>query len=92
MFLGGEQAETSQLFWETTEIPSHSVKAMKLRPRGPEKVSEEPFQFLIGGFRGSPAGRVIDMSGCENLGVNLEFARKGKWFGDPIVKFLGDLS
>ena len=60
--------------------------------RGPEKISEKPFQLLIGGFRGSPVGRVINMSGYENHGTNLEFSRKGYWFGDSIVKFLGDLS
>ena len=64
---------------------------MKLGPRGPKKVSERPFQLLIGGFRRSPARRVIDMSGYENFGANLEFAHKKEWFGDPVVKLLGDL-
>ena len=67
------------------------MKAMKLRPRGPEKVSKKPFQLLIRGFRRSLERRVINMSGYENLGANLEFSRKSERFGDLVVKFLGDL-
>ena len=67
LFLGGEQVETSRLFREATKVPSHSVKAMVVGSRSPEKIFEKSLQFLIGGFRGGPTRRIVDMSGHENF-------------------------
>ena len=87
----GEKVKASRLFGETIEVPSNCVKSMMIKTKSPEKITEQSFQFLTGGFRRSPIRRIIDMSGHNNFRKNLEFSYKGEWFCNPIIKLLGDL-
>ena len=50
-----------------------------------EKITEQSFQVLIGGFRRSPTRRIIDMSSHKNFQENLEFAYKRKKFHKLII-------
>ena len=40
LLLCGKKAKASRLFWETTKIPSNSMKAMMIETKGTEKIKE----------------------------------------------------
>jgi hypothetical protein len=67
------------------------MKTMMVRTRGPKKISEKMFQLEIGGFGGSPIGRMVHMSGSQDLRKNLKFTSKRKWLSDPIIMFFANL-
>lgn len=67
------------------------MKTMMVKTRGPKKISEQTFQIEIGSFGGSPTGRIVHMSGSQNLRTNLEFTSKRKWLGDLVVEIFANL-